>query len=193
MDLKDRVIDAVIEEFNEKGLKFTMDDIAKRLGISKRTLYVVVQDKEALFLEAVDRVFGAIKESEREIVEDASLDSIDKLRKILIAFPQKYKTIDYRQLYDLKTKYPRIYTKIENRLETEWEPTFAIMEQAMEEGKIKRVSLPVFKAIISGTIEYCISRRELIDNNISYEEALQQMLDILFEGICIKEEQDGTD
>lgn len=184
MELKDRIIDAVIDEFNEKGLKFTMDDIAKRLGISKRTLYTVVQDKEALFLEAVDIVFGAIKESEREIVEDQSLDIVNKLRKILIVLPQKYKAIDYRQLYGLQSKYPRIYAKIEERLETEWEPTFQIMEQAMDEGRIRRISQPVFKAIFSGTIEYYISRRELIDSNITYEEALQQMLDILFNGIC---------
>lgn len=185
MELKDRIIDAVIEEFNDKSLKFTMDDIAKRLGISKRTLYSVVQDKEALFIEAVECVFGAIKESEKEIAEDSTLEIVDKLRKILVVFPQKYKAIDYRQLYDLKVKFPRIYAKIESRLESDWDATFQIMEQTMEEGKIRRISLPVFQAIFSGTIEYYISRRTLIDSNIAYEEALQQMLDIIFNGICI--------
>lgn len=183
MELRDRIIDAVIEEFNDKSLKFTMDDIAKRLGISKRTLYTVVQDKEALFIEAVDCVFAAIKECEREIVEDTSLALIDKLKRLLIVLPQKYKTIDYRQLYELKTKFPRIYAKIENRLETDWEPTFRIMEQAMAEGLIKRIDLTIFQAIFSGTIEYYLSRRALIDSNITYEDALRQMLDILFDGI----------
>ncbi|MDF2514002.1 MAG: TetR family transcriptional regulator [Herbinix sp.] len=185
MELKERIIDAVLQEFNEKGLKFTMDDIAKRLGISKRTLYTVVQDKEALFVEAVEDVFGAIKEGEREILEDEALDIVDKLKKILVVLPRKYRSIDYRQLYDLKSRFPRIYAKIENRLETEWEPTFQLMEQAMAEGRIRRVSLPIFKAMFSGTIEYYISRKELIDSNIAYEEALQQMLDILFEGISL--------
>lgn len=185
MDLKDRIIDAVIEEFNDKSLKFTMDDVAKRLGISKRTLYTVVQDKEALFIEAIDCVFGAIKVSEKEIAEDNSLDLVDKLKKILVVFPQKYEAIDYRQLYDLKSKFPKIYAKIENRLESDWDATFLIMEQAMEEGKIRRISLPVFQAIFSGTIEYYISRRALIESDIAYDEALQQMLDIIFNGICI--------
>lgn len=185
MELKARIMDAVIEEFNEKSLKFTMDDIAKNLGISKRTLYTVVQDKEALFFEAVDCVFGAIKECEKEILEDDTLDSLKKLRKVLIVLPQKYKMIDYRQLYDLKSKYPRIYAKVEKRLETEWEPTFQLMEQAMEEGRIRKISLPVFQAILSGTIEYYLSRSVLIDKQITYEEALDQMLDIIMNGICI--------
>lgn len=183
MDLKDRILEAVIEEFNDKGIKFTMDDIARRLGISKRTLYTVVQEKEALFLESVDYCFAAIKSSEKEIAEDSTLDIIDKLKKILIVLPQKYKTIDFRKLYDVKNKYPRIYKQIEQRLETEWEATYRIMEQAMEEGRIRRISLPIFQSVFSGTIEYYLSRSVLMDSGISYEDALNQMLDILINGI----------
>jgi AcrR family transcriptional regulator len=185
MELKERILEAVIEEFNDKGLKFTMDDIAKRLGISKRTVYTVIDDKDTLFIEMVDYVFCAIKESEKEIAEDSSLDSIEKLKKILIALPQKYKTIDFRKLYDLKSKYPRIYAKIEKRLESDWDATFRIMEQAMEEGRIRRISLPVFQAVVSGTIEYYLSRSLLIDSQITYEEALNQMLDIIINGIIV--------
>jgi len=183
MELKEKIIDAVIEEFNEKGLKFTMDDIAKNMGISKRTLYTVVQEKEALFIEAVDTVFAAIKQSEREIVEDETLDIVDKLKKILIVMPERYKTIDFRQLYGLKSKFPRIYAKIENRLETDWDATFKIMEQAIEQGRIRQINLPVFQAMFNGTIEYYLSRSVLIDCQISYEDAMKQMLDILIHGV----------
>ena len=39
MDNKERFLEATIKVFNKKGLKFTMDDIANKLGVSKRTLY----------------------------------------------------------------------------------------------------------------------------------------------------------
>ena len=187
MDLKEKIIDAVIEEFNDKGLKFTMDDIAKRLGISKRTLYTVVRDKEALFLEAVDTVFSAIKQSEREIVADDTLDLLEKLKRILIVMPERYRTIDFRQLYDLKSKFPRIYAKIENRLETDWDATVQIMDQAMEEGVIRPISLPVFQAMFTGTIEYYLSRSLLLDSAITYEAAVREMLDILIHGVMRQE------
>lgn len=193
MELKEKVIDAVIEEFNDKGLKFTMDDLAKRLGISKRTLYTVVRDKETLFVEAVDCIFNAIKKSERVIIENNSLDIVEKLKQVIIVIPQKYQTIDYRQLYELKRTYPRIYAKIEHRLETDWEPTYQIMEEAIAKGRMRPVLFPVFKAVISGTIEYYISRTELIESNITYEEALHQLLELLFDGLLIKkEEKHGT-
>lgn len=183
MELRERIIDAVIEEFNEKGLKFTMDDIAKHMGISKRTLYTVVQDKEALFLEAVDTVFAAIKVGEKEILEDTSLESLEKLKRILIVMPERYQTIDFRQLYGLKSKFPKIYAKIEHRLETDWEATFQVMEQAMEAGKIRRVSPAVFQAMFTGTIEYYLSRSVLLDSEIAYEDAIKEMLDILIYGV----------
>ncbi len=183
MDIKEKIIDAVIEEFNDKGLKFTMDDIAKRLGISKRTLYTVVRDKEALFLEAVDTVFSAIKQSEREIVANDTIDLLEKLKRILIVMPERYRTIDFRQLYDLKIKFPRIYAKVENRLETDWDATFQIMEQAMEEGVIHKISLPIFQAMFTGTIEYYLSRTVLLDSEITYEDAVAKMLDILIYGV----------
>jgi AcrR family transcriptional regulator len=183
MEDRERILEAAIEEFNEKGQKFTMDDVARRLGISKRTLYTVIQDKETLSVDMVDYVFDAIKANEKEIANDTSLDIVEKLKKILIALPKKYKAIDYSKLYDLKNKYPKIYAKIENRLETEWEVTFSILEQAIAEGRIRKISLPVFQSMVSGTIEYYLSRKILADSQIAYEEALAQMLDIIMHGI----------
>ncbi len=182
MELKEKIIDTVIELFNEKGLKFTMDDVAKRIGISKRTIYTVVEDKEALFIDAVNKVFDSIKQSESEILTE-DLDSLSKLKKLLIILPERYKTMNFKQLYDLKENYPKIYARIEHRLETDWDATFRLMEQAMEEGRIKKVNLLVFQAIFTGTLEYYLSRPVLTDCGMSYHEALDQMLDILIDGI----------
>ena len=189
MILSEEIMDGVIAEFNDKNLKFTMNDLAKRLGISKRTLYENIKDKNTLFLDAVDSVFFNIKESEKNILEDNSLDILDKIKQILIVLPQKYRAIDYRQLYELKNKYPSIYKQVENRIETDWEPTIRLMEQAMEEGRINRIDIPVFKGIISGAIEHFISKNTLIENNISYQKALEEMIEIVMGGIVKNENQ----
>ena len=38
-ETQNRIMETVIEEFNKKGLKFTMDDVAKDLHMSKKTIY----------------------------------------------------------------------------------------------------------------------------------------------------------
>ena len=37
--MREKIIDATVEEFKQNGLKFTMNDLAKRLGISKNDMY----------------------------------------------------------------------------------------------------------------------------------------------------------
>ena len=38
-ETRQQIMDAVIDQFNKKGMKFTMDDISKELHISKKTIY----------------------------------------------------------------------------------------------------------------------------------------------------------
>lgn len=124
-ELKENIMQGTLQAFNQKGLKFTMDDIAKILGISKKTIYQVFRDKEALFLETVDYLFDRIKDSEQKIVENQEMDTLQKIHTILGVMPECYQDVDFRQLYQLKEKYPEIYHQVEVRLETGWETTIA--------------------------------------------------------------------
>ena len=52
--LKQKIIDTALPLFKENGIKAVkMDDIATILGISKRTLYEIIGDKEHLLFECV--------------------------------------------------------------------------------------------------------------------------------------------
>lgn len=186
MELKEMIMDATLDEFNEKSLKFTMDDVAKRLQISKKTIYTLFPDKESLFLETVDYCFGAIKEEEKKIHEDDTMDIIEKIKRILIVLPERQKSVDWRQVYLTKDKFPKIYGKIEKRIETEWDSTIELLEEGISVGRLKSISIPVFKIMVESSIEGFLRNRSLIDNDISYENALKEMVDILMEGIEMK-------
>ncbi len=185
MELREAILEGTIQAFNKKGLKFTMDDIAAQLGISKKTIYTVFSDKNSLISEMVDYCFDFIKESEKRVLNDNSLDTVEKIRAILGVLPDGYKDIDFRQLYLLKDKYPKIYKKVEQRLETGWETTIALLEQGMREGKIRQVKIPILKTMMEATIEQFFRRDVLITNKISYQEALDEVVTILVDGITI--------
>ena len=80
-NLKGDILEATIQAFQKKGLKFTMDDLASLLGISKKTIYTVFPDKNSLVLEMVDYCFSSIKESEQEVLQDLSLQFLVCYRK----------------------------------------------------------------------------------------------------------------
>lgn len=185
MEIREKILEATIDEFNEKSLKFTMDDIAKRLEMSKKTIYTIFQDKETLFFETVDYCFAAIKESEEEIIQDSSLDVLQKIKRILIVLPNRYKSIDWRQIYVIKERYPRIYKKIEMRIETEWDTTIALLEEGMRLGRIKSISIPILKLMVESTIQSFLGSSILIECDLAYDKALELMIDILIDGIKV--------
>ena len=184
-DLRVNILEGTLQVFNKSGLKFTMDDIASLLKISKKTIYTVFHDKEELFLAMVDYLFDHIKESEREVVENTALSTVEKVRAILAVLPEGYKDVDFRQLYMLKDKYPKIYKQVELRLETGWEATIELIEQGMREGCIRRVSIPILKMMLEAALEQFFQRDILIRNEISYQEALDEVVGILTEGIFV--------
>lgn len=183
MELEQKILEAAIIVFNQKGMKFTMDDLARQLEISKKTIYTVFLNKEVLLYGMVDYMFDSIKESERAIVEDDSLSLIEKIKKILVVLPEGYQELNFSQLYQLKEKYPRIYKKVEYRLETGWETTIDLLEQGMAAGVIRPVHIPIFKMMFEATLEQFFQRDILSMNHISYTEALDEVLGILVDGI----------
>lgn len=181
--LKKDIMEACVKVFNRKGLKFTMDDVAKECRISKKTLYLIFDDKEELFLAMVGYVFDAIKESEQEVLADDSLPTVEKIRRILGVMPESYRDVDFRQLHLLKDKYPTIYRQVEERLESGWEKTIALIEEGIKEGSVKPVPVPLVKMMLEASLEQFFQRDILIRNKLSYTEALKTVVDILVDGI----------
>ena len=86
--IREQILEATILVFNRKGMKFTMDDIARELGMSKKTIYTVFADKQELVYDMVDYCFDSIKESEQKVMKSAGLSTLEKIQEILGGRPE---------------------------------------------------------------------------------------------------------
>ena len=188
IELKEIILEGTIKVFNEKGLKFTMDDVARILGMSKKTIYTVFSNKESMFYTMVDYMFDCIKESEQRIVEDEALSTPEKIRQIMSVMPESYRNVNFHQLYQLKDKYPAVYKLVEKRLETGWEETIRLLEQGMKEGCIRKVHIPLVKMMLEASLEQFFQRDILIRNKITYVDALNEVVEIILDGISVYDE-----
>lgn len=188
-EIKNEAMQVCIKCFNEKGLKLTMDDIAAGCRVSKKTLYFVFKDKDEMFLAMVDYLFDKIKESEAIVMNDDSLSTVEKLRKLLGVLPEGYQEVDFGQLYSLKEKYPNIYAQVEARLETGWETAIELMKRGMEEGVIKPVHIPIVKLMFEASLEQFFQRDVLVNNKIRYAHALNEVVNIIVDGIVTGKEE----
>ncbi len=182
-ELRERILDAAIEAFNDQGARFTLADISKSLNISKKTIYTVFESKEHLLNEMIESGFKSIKDHERLVLEDESLTIVEKIKKIIIIIPEKYHNVDFKKIATIKEKYPKLYKRIEAHIESEWEPTIELLEEGMMAGAIRRVPIPILKTIIEASMERILERDLMEHPDYNYVQVLEEMMDILMEGI----------
>lgn len=190
MDLQKRLLEQAIEAFNEKGAKFTIDDISKALNISKKTVYTVYSDKESLLQAMLEDGFASIKANEQAIYENDTLSTLEKIKAIIIVLPERFKHLDFKQFVTIKEKYPKLFKEMQRRIESGWDSTIALLEQGIAEGVLRPIPIPILKAMIEASIEHFLDSDVLPNQGYAYIDCLEGMMAILMHGICTDPQKD---
>ncbi|MBE6055265.1 MAG: TetR/AcrR family transcriptional regulator [Clostridium sartagoforme] len=183
MKLQEEILKGSIEVFKEKGIKFTMDDLSRNLGMSKRTLYEIVKSKEALLLDAIDDVFDNINKDKRKIYKDRTLNEVERLKSLMAFLPESLDIFDYTRIYEVKRFYPNVYEKIRFRLDEGWEEALELLNNCIEKGLIKPVNILLVKHMIIGCINELLENDFLYKENMDYKKTYKEVIDIIFKGI----------
>lgn len=184
-EAKTKIIEGGLSVFKKKGARFTMDDLAKEISMSKKTIYVIFRDKEAVLVHMVDYVFDEIQTEEEQFLKDGSLSTVEKFRRVLGAMPENYIGFDFTKLYSMKDRFPKAYGRMNARLEDGWDVTFKALQDGIDEGVFRPVNFTVFKCIYSAAVERFLNSPELDKAGIVYMDALNQLVDMLIDGIVV--------
>ena len=185
-ELRVRILDEAARQFDKKGIKFTMDDLARALGMSKKTIYTVFEDKRSIMIDTIDRFFDEALIEEEMILNNEELTIVEQLKTIIGRVPDRYTQNDITQLYVLKEKYPSVYRHWQRCRENYWEGVGLLISRGIEQGEIRPVSLPILKTMFQATIEQFFQDDVLVKNHISYREALAEVASILVDGIIAR-------
>ena len=181
--MREKIIDAAIAEFTQSGLKFTMSDLAKDLGISKKTIDTVSESKQAVLIAIADRYSADFTQMQKELEQDTSLNAVQKLEKLLCALPEKYCDIGLNRIYELSEKYPKPYRHLMTAVHHGWELAEEYIEEGIQNGEIENVPVPVVMAMVKGSVQNFMETNVLYQNNLTYEQGKREMVRILMNGI----------
>lgn len=150
-ELKERIITTATEAFTSNGIKcITMDDIATKLGISKRTLYEVFADKESLLRECILKV-----QTDRDRYLQEIFEQSHNVLEVILAVFQKsievFHQTNKRFFEDIK-KYPKIYEMMKDRRDSDSEKTMSFFLSGVEQG--------IFRADINFAIVNLLVREQ---------------------------------
>ncbi len=114
-ELKGRIIQAAAELFSKFGIKAVkMDDVAKHLSISKRTLYEIYANKEELLLEMVKQRDSQLKRHLDGFVQGEDTDVMDCIIEFYRAQVREFATVNPLFFEELHI-YPKLVEYFDER------------------------------------------------------------------------------
>jgi len=112
IDLRERIVMEATILFQAQGVKqVRMDDIARELSMSKKTLYELFSDKEELLLEVVKVISMSFHQNVREIIGSSTnvLEQIFMLYRWVIEHCREVNPLFFIELM----RYPQVQTFFE--------------------------------------------------------------------------------
>ncbi|MFW5793349.1 MAG: TetR/AcrR family transcriptional regulator [Bacteroidota bacterium] len=95
------------------GIKsVTMDDLARELGVSKKTLYQHYNDKEDVVFNVIQHHIINQQQEIKEILKDKEYNAIDHLLHMSRYISENIKNMNPSITYDLQKYYPNAWKKL---------------------------------------------------------------------------------
>ncbi len=136
MEVKSRILEKAMFLFLRYGIEsITMDDIARELGISKKTLYQYVENKADL----IEKIIGEYIENEKTAIAACHTNAKDAIEELLLI--AKYVTMILREMspsiaYDLKKYYRQSRDAMEKFNHAH---IYNVIRQNIEDGKAQGI------------------------------------------------------
>lgn len=183
--LKQRIITTSMTEFSTKGVKAVkMDDIAQKMGISKRTLYEIYDNKEQLLYEGVKAHYEAREKQFTQLLAK-KLSVMDIILYICKNAINDVKNITPVFFNDI-VKYPSVLEFIEQSKKKNQQRMQNLLRQGTEEGAfIKGVNHELTSSLFN-TMSNIIMQQKLYEKYTMHE-IFQSFVFTSLRGLCTQQ------
>lgn len=184
--LRRRVIEEADAMFFTTGFSsVTMDDLAKHLGISKKTLYRLFQSKQDLLRAVMLRIVTEVEASTDAVFEDPNLKFIEKLQRVFALIGFYVMRLRQPVLDDIRRNAMDVWEEFDAWRQKRVLGKFGgLIRQGIAEGLIRKDLDPQLLTIIHATVVRRVMNPEtLAQLPLSAGQTFATLLTVFFEGI----------
>ena len=189
MTPKERIAEQTMEMLVTQGIKSVrMDDIAQRLGISKRTLYELFGDKESLLYLAMVCYFERNRRRWAELGTEAP-NMLERLFLVLNDVMEHSETSS-RMMDNLRKFYPEVHGRLMREGSEKNRADFRqMLEQGIADGLfIGNIDVELAITVLYYTASAITVRKDMmLPEGISERSAFTQIVSTFFRGISTAE------
>ncbi len=177
-ELEQKVLSTAELLFMKYGVKsVTMDDLAKELGMSKKTIYTVAKNKEELVVKTLSTHLHE-EMSRCCAYSEESFNAIEELLSIAKHIIEQMRNMNPAVLYDLKKYYPKAYKLMEDY-------RFSFIYETMLNNLKRGVKQGLYRKDIDADIiaKFYVARVDVIFETTLFPPSQYNWIDVYREGL----------
>lgn len=184
--IKEKILNGAGELFVKYGVRsISMDDIARHLSVSKKTLYQHFADKEDLVTQASEAHINTSKKHYDELTNSAA-NAIDELAKISVFMRKEMTNMNPSLLFDLQKYHPNAWAAwLNHKNNFIRESVVRNIKQGMNEGYFRSdINPDVLAAVRIEQIPIAFDERVFPRDKFTLAEVQLQIFDHFVYGMC---------
>ncbi len=181
-----RIIAGARHHFFAYGFRqVTMDDLAKELGMSKKTLYTYFSSKASLMEAVLLAKFGEVKGDLERITSSSPSDFSDTFRRMLECLQRHMGEIQPPFVRDVQREAPELFRLVENRRRDMIHTYFGkLLDEGRTTGVIRSdIPTKIIIEILMAAVDGIINPRRLVELGLTAKEAFSTVTAVIFEGV----------
>lgn len=135
-----RILDAAQAHLFSRGYNsLTMDELARELGISKKTIYSHFSSKDSLAEEVIRRFVAGMRNFAESLFAENQSGFLDKLQRFVEGMSRRFGSINPHVFAELKRNAPQIHLLIEEMRRTNIPLIFnRILSEGQKTGMVRK-------------------------------------------------------
>ena len=189
-EARQRILRVAMTFFLAHGFsRVTMDEIARELGMSKKTLYQHFDSKESLMLAGVDRFFLDIQAGVQAILNDGHLSYPEQVGRFVLFMGNYLSRAQRSAILDVRRSAPRVWERImERRRRVIYDQFGGLIRAGIAAGMVRADLDPrLVVRMILVTIEQMASPETLSELPVQPTDIFRTVTAVIFEGILTDE------
>lgn len=185
--LKERVVLATMEEMKLHALRFTMEDVTRRLHISKTSLYKAAGSKDQLVHMVVDYIMARFNE-DSVAINVSNKSAYEKVCAHIDAYTAWLGSVDERLLDEMAALYSAEIVRWNKFCNEKVEEEIYLLEEGVRNGEFRTMNPKLVQQSLMLLFNAATKADFLRKGNVSYTEAVRSIMDIFFNGIRMRRE-----
>lgn len=181
-DIREQILQAAIDELRVHGPNFHMDDLARRLRISKRTLYEHFSSKQEMIIEALYSLMDEVYTRHMKLLQNQELTAEEKLIEYFNVNASG-KVFSMRKAKEIFTRMPEICATMQTYSKRDWQILEQIFEQAQENDEFIDFDKTLLIHMLHGAADDVLDYVEQTDQDYSFPEYMEKCIRIILYGI----------